>query len=56
MPGSPSRVPLPEVVDLIAIGQPLPFKVLDAVGRLLLNAGHVVQDERQLELLLERGA
>lgn len=56
MSGSASRVPLPEVVDLIAIGQPLPFKVLDAVGRLLLNAGHVVQDERQLELLLERGA
>ena len=56
MPGSPSRVPLPEVVDLIAIGQPLPFKVLDAVGRLLLNAGHVVQDERQLVLLLDRGA
>jgi hypothetical protein len=56
MSGSASRVPLPEVADLIAIGRPLPFKVLDAVGRLLLNAGHVVQDERQLELLLERGA
>lgn len=56
MPGPPSRVPLPEVVDLIATGQPLPFKVLDAMGRLLLNAGHVVQDDRQLQLLLDRGA
>lgn len=50
------RIPLVEVRDLIAPGQPLPFKVLDAQGRMLLAAGHCVQDVRQLQALLERGA
>jgi hypothetical protein len=50
------RVPLPEVSDLLAIGEPLPFKVLDAQGRLLLAAGQVIASARQLEALIERGA
>jgi hypothetical protein len=50
------RVPLPEVSDLLAPGAPLPFKVLDAQGRMLLAAGHVIAGARQLEALLERGA
>ena len=50
------RLPLPEVSDLIVPGEPLPFKVLDAQGRLLLAAGQVIVDARQLEALLERGA
>ena len=50
------RVPLAEVGDLISPGKPLPFRVLDNLGRLLLSAGHVVQDARQLATLLERGA
>jgi len=50
------RVPLAEVQDLIAVGEPLPFRVLDAAGRLLLGTGHRVQSESQLEALLERGA
>lgn len=50
------RQPLPEVADLIAIGAPLPFQVLDAQGRLLLAAGHTISSERQLEALHERGA
>lgn len=51
-----TRIPLVEVRDLIAPGRPLPFKVLDAQGRMLLAAGHCVQDVRQLQALLERGA
>src|SRR5687767_6276889 len=50
------RVPLAEVGDLINPGRPLPFRVLDSLGRLLLAAGHVVHDARQLAALLERGA
>jgi hypothetical protein len=50
------RVPLPAVRDLLAIGQPLPFRILDAQGRLLLNAGHLLVEEAQYESLLERGA
>jgi len=56
MSDDPRRVPLPEVSDLIAPGAPLPFKVLDAQGRLLLTEGHVISSARQLEALLERGA
>lgn len=51
-----TRIPLGEVHDLIVPGQPLPFKVLDAQGRLLLAAGQKVLDARQLEALLGRGA
>lgn len=50
------RLPLPEVSDLIAPGEPLPFKVLDAQGRLLLAAGQRIDGPRQLAALLERGA
>lgn len=51
-----TRVPLPEVRDLMAPGQPLPFRVLDGLGRLLLSAGQVVHGVAQLQQLLERGA
>ncbi len=50
------RVPLAEVSALMSPGAPLPFKVLDANGRLLLAAGQRVVDVRQLQALLERGA
>lgn len=50
------RVPLVEVADLIVPGQPLPFRVLDAFGRLLLAQGQRIHDARQLQALLERGA
>ena len=41
---------------MVALGAPLPFRVLDAAGRLLLAAGAMLVGERQLEALLERGA
>jgi len=50
------RVPLPQVRDLLVVGQALPFRVLDAHGRLLLNEGHVLLDEDQFDALVERGA
>ncbi|MBK9363892.1 MAG: hypothetical protein IPM99_23585 [Rubrivivax sp.] len=50
------RVPIGEVRDLIAIGVSLPFSVLDAQERLLLNEGQVIDSERQMALLTERGA
>jgi len=50
------RVPLPQVRDLLHIGHPLPFRVLDAQGRLLLNEGQVLADEAQFDALGERGA
>lgn len=56
MSNQPARIPLVEVRDLIAPARPLPFKVLDAQGRMLLAAGQCVQDVRQLQALLERGA
>ena len=51
-----TRVPLVEVQDLISAGHPLPFRVLDSQGRLLLAAGQKIIDARQLEMMLERGA
>ena len=50
------RVALDSVRDLIVVGQPLPFAVLDALGRLLLNQGQTVGSDRQFEQLVERGA
>ncbi len=50
------RVPLVEVSDLLAPGAPLPFRVLDAQGRLLLADGQRIADARQLSALMERGA
>ena len=49
-------VALWDVQDLVAIGAPLPFRVLDALGRLLLSQGQVVANAAQLESLLARGA
>ncbi len=50
------RVALDSVRDLIVVGEPLPFAVLDGLGRLLLNQGQIVGSERQFEQLVERGA
>ena len=50
------RVPLQSMRDLLRIGQPLPFRVLDAQARLLLNQGQVLIDEDQFTSLVERGA
>ena len=47
---------LPLVRSKIVLGEPLPWNVLDRQGSLLLCQGQVVDTERQLELLLERGA
>jgi HD-GYP domain-containing protein (c-di-GMP phosphodiesterase class II) len=55
-PSATSRVPLVEVAKLLAPGQPLPFRVLDGSGRLLLAVGQRILDARQLTALLERGA
>jgi hypothetical protein len=56
MKSSSDRVPLADVRDLLHIGGPLPFRILDAQERLLLNEGQVIQDEGQFEALTERGA
>ena len=50
------RIPLPQVRDLLRIGEALPFRVLDSQARLLLNEGHVLADEAQFDALVERGA
>ncbi len=50
------RVPLGEVRDLLRIGNALPFRILDAQARLLLNEGQVIQDEAQFDALTDRGA
>lgn len=51
-----ATLPLTALGDLMAPGEPLPFRILDAQGRLLLAAGQRVLDARQLSALLERGA
>jgi hypothetical protein len=50
------RVPIGEVTDLIRLGVALPFRVLDSLERLLLNEGQTIGSDRQMELLMERGA
>jgi HD-GYP domain-containing protein (c-di-GMP phosphodiesterase class II) len=50
------RVPLQEVRDLLRLGEVLPFSVLDAHERLLLNAGQRLIDEAQIDALIDRGA
>lgn len=40
----------------VRLGEPLPWSIRDAQGRLLLARGHVVANEAQLAALLERGA
>lgn len=50
------RLPLAEVLDLMVVGQPLPFHVLDPQERRLLAQGNVVLSDTQLEMLVARGA
>lgn len=50
------RVPLDQVTHLMAVGEPLPFRVFDAQGRLLLNEGQKVLNDSQLQALVDRGA
>ena len=50
------RVPFEEVRDLLHVGHPLPFRVLDAQARLLLNAGQMLTGEAMFDGLVERGA
>lgn len=49
-------IPLAQLGDLVKPGEPLPFRLVDAQGRLLLAAGQAIQDLRQLQALLDRGA
>lgn len=49
-------VPLQSVSSQIEFGKPLPFGVRDAMGRLLLARGRIIEDLAQYEALLERGA
>lgn len=39
----------------VTVGVPLPWDVFDASGILLLHRGHVVNEQRQVEALIERG-
>ncbi len=55
-PSHPPRVPLAQLGDLVTLGEPLPFNILDSHGRMLLAAGQRVTSERQLDALLERDA
>lgn len=48
--------PLDSVRSRIEFGAPLPFGVRDALGRLLLARGRVIEDLAQFQALLERGA
>lgn len=50
------RVALSEVSELLAPGLPLPFRILDGEGRLLLAVGQSIVDARQLTALFDRGA
>ena len=49
-------VPLTSVVDLMPIGETLPFPVYDGQGRTLLGQGQRLVSAQQLAVLLERGA
>jgi HD-GYP domain-containing protein (c-di-GMP phosphodiesterase class II) len=44
------------VQNLVKLGEPLPWGVRDAQGKLLLAQGHVIADAAQLGAILERGA
>ncbi|OGS90319.1 MAG: hypothetical protein A2Z95_02845 [Gallionellales bacterium GWA2_60_18] len=39
----------------VTLGQPLPFELVDAHGRVLLKHGYIIRDEDQLGRLIERG-
>jgi HD-GYP domain-containing protein (c-di-GMP phosphodiesterase class II) len=49
-------VPLQQLSDLYELGQPLPFDLVDPLGRLLLAQGQVIASERQLQALIDRDA
>lgn len=49
-------VPLSQLIEQFESGEPLPFRVLDNLGRLLLAVGQRVQGARQVAALVERGA
>jgi HD-GYP domain-containing protein (c-di-GMP phosphodiesterase class II) len=49
-------VPLSQVEDLIRVGEPLPFRVLDVQARMLLACGQKLLNEGQLQMLMDRGA
>jgi hypothetical protein len=53
---TPERVPIAQLRDLLVPGEPLPFRIVDGQGRLLLAAGQRIADADQLLALLERGA
>lgn len=50
------RMPLAQVQDLMVVGEPLPFHVLDPQERRLLAEGQTILSEQQLEMLIARGA
>lgn len=56
MAGPDALVPLAEVQDLLRIGEALPFRLLDNLGRLLLAAGQCIVGDDQMQVLIERGA
>lgn len=39
----------------VTVGDPLPWDVFDSSGVLLLHQGYIVNDQRQVEVLIERG-
>ncbi|CAD5372678.1 Phosphohydrolase [Rubrivivax sp. A210] len=49
-------VPLAELRGILVDGEPLPFRVVDNLGRLLLALGQRIHGERQFAALIERGA
>lgn len=48
--------PISTQIQQIRIGEPLPFGICDAEGRLLLAQGQVIHSQGQLQGLLDRGA
>jgi hypothetical protein len=52
--GMSTAIPLTEK-DRIQVGQPLPFSVFGADGKLLLAAGRVIESERMREMLMRIG-
>ncbi len=50
------RIPLQEVRDLLVVGEPLAFSVLDVHERLLLKVGQRLNGEAQVDALIDRGA
>jgi len=48
-------LPLAELKDCLAPGQPLPWGVRDQRGNLLLGKGHLIASEEMLQAVLDRG-